>query len=594
MRKCNILLLALLALCGSAWGQTVDLQGYVFEANNRGYLNMVRINIYNAQTNALIHRTESNMEGVFSAELPLDGAFRITAEKDLFEKMEVTTDTKDRKAGEKLFLKMEMKRKPGYLFDVTVAEKRKGKDAPTDAIAGALIEVYNNTTSKEVLILKDYPHPNFKVTFENGNHYTLLIRKKGFFNKRMEAYVNVKGCILCFDGVGTVKPGVSDVLTEGHTMGTLLANVELEPIKVNKSIRLEKIYYDKNKADIRPDAAEELDKVVQMMQDNPSVLVELGSHTDARGDSRFNQRLSQKRAESAVKYIVAGGIKEYRITAKGYGESKLVNSCGNDVDCPERKHQRNRRTEIKITGYMRMKEDERKSLADIIAAEEFEKTLAQLQDQEVVRIPADGELPEEIRKQIEEQEAKSKEAAKKDTQAPSAQAPKPVAPSESDPAPEELSNTPDQSANVDKKPDAPQKNQQATVAEMEARRRVIGKSDPVGGSTAQSSESFPAPKLKRQAQPSADSLPIDSRDEPLTAVVEEGEERFGEEDEIGQGGGMVKEEALAVQRYAKGPKRLVDKFTGYVVEFYASPYELPASHEIFSNHGEVLFDQNKE
>ena len=72
-------------------------------------------------------------------------------------------------------------------------------------------------------------------------------RKKGFFNKRLEAYVDVEGCILCFEGVGTVTPGVSDVMSEGFQMGSVLANIELEPARLNRTIEIENIYYDLDK-----------------------------------------------------------------------------------------------------------------------------------------------------------------------------------------------------------------------------------------------------------------------------------------------------------------------------------------------------------
>jgi len=92
----------------------------------------------------------------------------------------------------------------------------------------SLIEVFNNTRDELVLILENHPLPAFKTTFERGNHYTLLIRKDGYIPKRLEAYVDIKGCILCFDGVGSIQPGISDVLTESNQMGTFLANIELE------------------------------------------------------------------------------------------------------------------------------------------------------------------------------------------------------------------------------------------------------------------------------------------------------------------------------------------------------------------------------
>ncbi len=114
------------------------------------------------------------------------------------------------------------------------------------------------------------------------------------------------------------------------------------------TIELENIYYDFDKYAIRPDAAFELDKVVELMQRNPDLMVQLRSHTDCRANNAYNQTLSENRAKAAVDYIVQHGISRYRITSKGYGESWPNNECTDGVDCPEPDHQMNRRTEIKI------------------------------------------------------------------------------------------------------------------------------------------------------------------------------------------------------------------------------------------------------
>lgn len=113
-------------------------------------------------------------------------------------------------------------------------------------------------------------------------------------------------------------------------------------------IRLDKIYYDFDKCDIKPRAAEELNRLVKLMNDYPDMIIELSSHTDCRGTVPYNISLSQCRADAAVVYIIGKGILKSRITAKGYGESKLVNECADGVECSEEKHQQNRRTEIKI------------------------------------------------------------------------------------------------------------------------------------------------------------------------------------------------------------------------------------------------------
>jgi OOP family OmpA-OmpF porin len=121
-----------------------------------------------------------------------------------------------------------------------------------------------------------------------------------------------------------------------------------DPVVLNKEIRIENIYYDFDKWNIRPDAALELDKLVQILKENPTIWIVLGSHTDSRGDDAYNQRLSQNRADSAVEYIINRGIDKNRITAKGYGETRLLNRCSNGVKCSIAEHQLNRRTEFTI------------------------------------------------------------------------------------------------------------------------------------------------------------------------------------------------------------------------------------------------------
>ncbi|MCX6306347.1 MAG: OmpA family protein [Bacteroidetes bacterium] len=124
-----------------------------------------------------------------------------------------------------------------------------------------------------------------------------------------------------------------------------------DTLEINKSYRLENIFYDFDKWDIRADAIPSLDKLVSIMEDYP-ITIELGSHTDCRGSESYNMDLSQKRAESAVQYIISRGISPSRILARGYGKTKLLNRCdcaaGNG--CSEPEHQFNRRTEFMVTG----------------------------------------------------------------------------------------------------------------------------------------------------------------------------------------------------------------------------------------------------
>ncbi len=123
--------------------------------------------------------------------------------------------------------------------------------------------------------------------------------------------------------------------------------IELTQITEN-AITLNNIYYDFNKWDIRPEAIPDLKMLLTFMNNNPEAIVELSSHTDARGDDAYNKKLSQKRAQSAVDWLVMNGINLDKIKPVGYGESQPVNKCTNNVKCTEEEHQRNRRTEFKV------------------------------------------------------------------------------------------------------------------------------------------------------------------------------------------------------------------------------------------------------
>jgi len=121
--------------------------------------------------------------------------------------------------------------------------------------------------------------------------------------------------------------------------------------EVGTVVRLDNIYYDYNSDVIRVDAARELDKLVQILKDNPTMKIELSSHSDSRGGDAYNLKLSDRRAKSAVAYVITQGITADRLVGKGYGEQKILNQCKNDVKCTDEEHQFNRRTEFTILAF---------------------------------------------------------------------------------------------------------------------------------------------------------------------------------------------------------------------------------------------------
>jgi outer membrane protein OmpA-like peptidoglycan-associated protein len=112
------------------------------------------------------------------------------------------------------------------------------------------------------------------------------------------------------------------------------------------------IYFDLGKFNIRKDAGIELDKIVKVMNENPTMVIELGSHTDCRGTIAANEKLSSNRATSSAQYIKTRITNPERISGKGYGETMLLNDCGCEgpkkSTCTEPEHQLNRRTEFII------------------------------------------------------------------------------------------------------------------------------------------------------------------------------------------------------------------------------------------------------
>lgn len=171
-----------------------------------------------------------------------------------------------------------------------------------------------------------------------------MLAKGGVFKKELE---KDKTYTIATDIDGYTNSSIT-VSTINKPFGVIRDTLWVDVIKAGMQFVMENIYYDFDKWNILPESAVELDKLVEVMKENPDWKVELGSHTDCRGSDAYNMVLSQKRSDSAVGYIVSKGITKDRIVAKGYGESQLVNQCDDGVKCSEAEHRKNRRTEFKI------------------------------------------------------------------------------------------------------------------------------------------------------------------------------------------------------------------------------------------------------
>lgn len=200
------------------------------------------------------------------------------------------------------------------------------------------------------VINKDTAQPisgaTVQLAYGNGKMAKVTTAGNGSFSFRLEEKSEYR---LAAEKAGYMKGAIANISTVGLTKSTVLnKDLYLSEIVIGKAIRIENIFYDFDKFNIRPDAALALDKLVATLNENPTIWIELGSHTDSRGNDGYNQKLSQNRATAAVNYIIGKGIAKERITAKGYGETMLVNQCSNGLKCTDEEHQQNRRTEFKI------------------------------------------------------------------------------------------------------------------------------------------------------------------------------------------------------------------------------------------------------
>lgn len=183
----------------------------------------------------------------------------------------------------------------------------------------------------------------------NGNgEFNSAILEQRFFGDKIDFQIR-----LSKKDYMTQKFDVHLVLgEESHIQLTYLIDKPEVGKDISEVLAINPIYFDLDKSDIRPDAEIELNKIVAIMNDNPTIKIELGSHTDCRGSESYNISLSDRRAKSSADYIQKRISNPNRIYGKGYGESKLVNNCkceGAKVSsCSEEEHQANRRTEFRI------------------------------------------------------------------------------------------------------------------------------------------------------------------------------------------------------------------------------------------------------
>lgn len=217
----------------------------------------------------------------------------------------------------------------------TTFRLRKKDEKANPPLEGCTVQVIDMTEASPLnLDAKTNPAGNdFNFTLSPDRSYVVIAEREGF-------------------QPDTVRFNATGIKKTTKVEKRLVLRAKQPPksriVKRDEPIRLNNIYYDFDKADILPDAEKDLQFLVNLMNRYPDMKIELSSHTDAQGSDEYNERLSQRRADSAKTWMIARGIAAERIVAVGYGEKFILNQCKNGVKCTDEEHRFNRRTEFKI------------------------------------------------------------------------------------------------------------------------------------------------------------------------------------------------------------------------------------------------------
>lgn len=279
----------------------------------------------------VIQTATADDQGAYSFESEYDKNFALAGSKaDYFDGKNTTnTFTKE----QIVYADVVLEKDPGLSLYALVTDKKTG--LPLEGVDVYLVDNMTGKSKKVTTpISGDFREPLFGKKLNDRGSYNIVLQKEGYFAKTV-TYNTL------FD-----KPGQYDI------QAVLDLGLDPKVTDLAEMIQINPINFDLNKYVIRPDAAKELDKIVEIMNKYPHMVVELGSHTDCRASIAYNMKLSDNRAKASAAYIKKKITNPERIFGKGYGESRLLNDCeceGNvKSDCSEEEHEQNRRTEFKV------------------------------------------------------------------------------------------------------------------------------------------------------------------------------------------------------------------------------------------------------
>lgn len=222
-----------------------------------------------------------------------------------------------------------------YYFKENVCQQvADGKiyDKQTNEIITDVTVLLYNDEMKELEALKSDSAGYYSFSIDCSKKYYIRVNKTDYEPEEIKITTNAVNQKVNTNNIYLTKKQIP--LEEGTDLA--------------KIFNISKIYFDLDKSYIRSDAEVHLQKIVEVLKQYPTMEIDIRSHTDSRQTHKYNESLSDRRAKSTLEYLVKNGISRNRLTAKGYGESQLINKCADNVTCTEEEHQMNRRSEFII------------------------------------------------------------------------------------------------------------------------------------------------------------------------------------------------------------------------------------------------------
>jgi len=263
---------------------------------------------------------QSDKKGSYFEDLEENTEYTVIIMKDGFVPQVASVTTVGKTDPEDFIVNADLVRGNYMLVEGRSFLRESGKSLAAVNVRG--VDTENRQETKSTVSRTD---GRFWVVLDPKVEQTLIGSKVGFFSSRADL-----PSPSAFSGDTTVK-----------------VELPMVPYEIGALVKI--IYYDYNKSDITKVAGSDLFEIIYFMKDNPEVSVDLSSYTDSRGGTDYNKKLSQRRSDASVGYIVNRGIGDKRIKAKGFGESQPVNQCIDGRNCSEELHSLNRRTEIRVT-----------------------------------------------------------------------------------------------------------------------------------------------------------------------------------------------------------------------------------------------------